>query len=389
MKLHLPDSSARYLVGVSGGPDSVALLKAMKEAGHCCIAGHCNFALRGEESDGDEAFVKELCKDLGVECLCVRFDTTGYAREKGISIEMAARELRYEWFERMRAEHDCDYIAVAHNLNDQVETFFLNLCRGAGLKGLCGMEWMNGRVVRPFLGVTRDEILAYVGEYRLDQTNADIRYKRNRIRHRIVPEMTEMNPSFLKTMEKNIENLKSAQALIEKTRVSGTSGESRLEELYLELNKLGFNRDRIYQIWKAELSGGSGQRFVSDKAEVVINRGRAVIYKSENAAQLSGLSCQLLINENYFTVDLCVGDYHAEISKSKLKGELLLRPWKKGERFQPSGMGGKSKKISDFLTELKMDVAEKERQLVVVDKTSDEERIVWVVGKRVDERYLV
>lgn len=384
MKIHLPDSSARYLVGVSGGPDSVALLKAMCEAGCRCVAGHCNFALRGRESDDDETFVKCLCKKVGVECLSVRFDTTGYAREKGISIEMAARELRYEWFERMRAEYGCDYIAVAHNLNDQVETFFLNLCRGTGLKGLCGMEWLNGRVVRPLLGVSREEIMEYVTDYRIDRTNSDVRYKRNRIRHRIVPEMTEMNPSFLKTMEKNIENLRAAQALIEETGIINTSGESRLEELYLELQGLGFNRDRICQIWRAEQSGESGQRFSSEHADVVINRGRAVIYTKDSEDRPP-----LEITEKDGIVELRVGDDVAHVSKSKVHGELVLRKWKKGERFQPSGMGGKSKKISDFLTGLKMDVVEKERQLVVVDKTQDGECIVWVVGKRVAEQYLV
>lgn len=384
MKLRLPDTSAKYLVGVSGGPDSVALLKAMTEAGCLCVVGHCNFALRGDESDGDEAFVKALCKDLGVECLTVRFDTTSHARKNGISIEMAARELRYEWFERMRTTYSCDYIAVAHNLNDQVETFFLNLSRGTGLKGLCGMEWMNGRIVRPLLGVTRDEIMAYVDEYRLDRTNEDIKYKRNRIRHRIVPEMTELNPSFLKTMEKNIENLKAAQALIEKSEISRVSGEYRLEELYLELHGLGFNRDRIHQIWRAEQSSESGQRFCSDKADVVINRGRAVVYPKQGCDEL-----HLEMTEKDGVVELKVGEAVAHVSKAKVHGELELRKWKAGERFQPSGMGGKCKKISDFLTGLKMNVIEKEKQLVVVDKTTAEEQIVWVVGKRVDERYLV
>jgi len=378
MKPHLPNTTSRYIVGVSGGPDSVALLKTMMEAGCSCVVAHCNFALRGEESDGDEAFVRGLCAGMDVECLTVRFDTAEYAREKGFSIEMAARELRYEWFEKMRVEHDCDYIAVAHNLNDQVETFFLNLARGTGLKGLCGMEWMNGRVVRPLLGVTREEIMAYVGaDYRLDKTNNDVAYKRNRIRHKIVPEMMEMNPSFLRTMEKNIENLKSAQTLLE-------TGESRLEELYLQLSPLGFNREQICQICRAEKSDASGQRFISAKAEVVINRGKAIIYPKSTSP-----TDKLSIKENPTTIDLRVGEAQAQISKAKLRGELLLRHYKPGDRFQPSGMHGKSKKISDFLTALKMDIVQKKNQLVVVDKTTDEERIVWVVGKRVDERYLV
>lgn len=390
MKINLPDTSARYLVGVSGGPDSVALLKAMTETGCRCVVGHCNFALRGEESDGDEAFVRQMCNELGVECLIVRFDTIGYAKEKGISIEMAARELRYDWFERQRVEHGCDYIAVAHNLNDQVETFFLNLARGTGLKGLCGMEWMNGRVVRPLLGVTREEIMAYVGGCcRIDRTNDDVRYKRNRIRHRVVPEMTEMNPSFLRTMEKNIENLRAAEALLDGNR---GFDESRLEELYLELGGLGFGRERIYQIWRAEASGGSGQRFASDKAEVVINRGRAVVYE-----KMEDDGVEMRVTEDDGVVELKVDGEVAHVAKKKVRGELVLRRWKAGERFQPSGMGGKNKKISDFLTGLKMDVVEKERQLVVVDRVENpvgdgvgiDERIVWVVGKRVDERYLV
>jgi len=395
MKPHLPNSKARYIIGVSGGPDSVALLRAMTEAGCNCVVAHCNFALRGEESDGDEAFVVALCARLGVECIVKRFETETYAEQKGISIEMAARELRYEWFERMRVEHDCDYIAVAHNLNDQVETFFLNLSRGTGLKGLCGMEWINGHVVRPLLGISRDEIMEYVGEEcRFDRTNDDIKYKRNRIRHNILPEMEEMNPSFLRTMEKTMENLKAAQALLEESSssrtssLSRTSSSSRSEELYLELQGLGFGRERIMQICRAEQSGESGQRFTSDKAEVVINRGKAIIYPKPTT-QLSIVHSQLSIEENPTTLNLTVGEAHATVAKSKIHGELLLRKWKKGERFQPSGMGGKSKKISDFLTSLKMNVIEKEKQLIVVDKTADEERVVWIVGKRVDERFLV
>lgn len=385
MKLHLPDTSARYLVGVSGGPDSVTLLRAMQQAGCACVAAHCNFALRGRESDGDETFVKTLCSRLGIECLSVRFDTIGYAHGKGISIEMAARELRYDWFERMRVEHHCDYIAVAHNLNDQVETFFLNLARGTGLKGLCGMDWINGHVVRPLLHVTRDEILAYSADYRTDSTNSDVSYRRNRVRHRIVPEMVEMNPSFLKTMESNIENLRAAQSLID-DRCSGTSSLSRMEELYMELHGYGFNRRQICQICRAELSPESGQRFTSGSAEVVINRGKAILYPK---SATSFPESQLSVVESPTTFELTVGEAKAQISKSKVRGRLVLRHWHPGERFQPSGMDGKSKKISDFLTGLKMDVMQKQKQLIVVDKTPDGERVVWVVGKRVDERYLV
>ena len=392
MKISLPDTSARYLIGVSGGPDSVALLKAMKEAGYECVVAHCNFGLRQEESDGDEAFVVALCKRLEVRCIVKRFETECYAKEKGVSIEMAARELRYEWFEQMRLEHHCDYIAVAHNLNDQGESFFLNLTRGTGLKGLCGMERLNGYVVRPLLAVSRKEIMEYVGkEYRLDRTNDDVKYKRNRIRHRILPEMEMMNPSFLRTMEKTMENLRSAQSLLEESASCGEtslSGLSRQEELYLELQGLGFGRERIMQICRAEQSGESGQRFMTDKAEVVINRGKVIIYPKPTA-QLSIVNCQLSIVESPTTLDLLVGEAKASVAKSKVRGQLVLRRWKNGERFQPSGMGGKSKKISDFLTGLKMNVVEKERQLIVVDKTADEERVVWVVGRRVDERFLV
>lgn len=385
IKLHLPHDArpdARYIVAVSGGPDSVCLLRAMTARGLNCVAAHCNFRLRGEASDGDEQFVRALTAELGVELEVTAFDTVAYARRHHVSIEMAARELRYEWFERMRVLHGCDYIAVAHNLNDRVETFFLNLTRGTGLTGLTGMEHEREHIVRPLLDVSRAEIMAYLeaegAGYCIDESNADIRYRRNRIRHRVLPELEAMNPSFLNTMARTMENLSAAQAMLE-----GRGGaEQRLEQLHLQLSPLGFNRSQITAIVRAELAGRSGACFHAGGSTVVVDRGRAVLHSTVTAD-----SRQWAIDEEQISTDADMrsSELSACFDADLLARPLALRAWQAGDRFHPYGMRG-SKLVSDLLTERRLDVVAKSRVQVLTDSRG---RIVWVVGHRTDARFAV
>lgn len=382
--LHLDlESGAGYLVGVSGGPDSVCLLRAMHEMGLNITVAHCNFRLRGEESDGDELFVRELAGTLGLRLRATAFDTRAYAASHNLSIEMAARELRYEWFEQQRLALGLDYIAVAHNLNDSVETFFLNLVRGTGLAGLTGIRRQNGHIIRPLLGTTRDEIMAFLASrgqaYRTDSTNADTAYRRNRIRHNILPEMERMNPAFLRTMQKTMLNLSAAGAMIEQMGGRSFTGEARLEQLYIELAPYGFPRDRIYQIWRAELAGSSGRTFRSGRTVVAINRGRAVVHHDE--AREYEIE-ELPVDKG---ADLRSDSRSACFDADKLLRPLSLRPWREGDRFRPYGMHG-SKKVSDYLTERHLDVVEKSRCLVLTDRC---DTIVWLVGYRTDARFAI
>lgn len=378
MKLILPDgaSDMKFLVGVSGGPDSVSLLVQMTDLGYRCVVGHCNFHLRGDESDEDERFVFKLTERLGVEIVKTDFDTIEYAKEKGISIEMAARELRYDWFEKMRVKYDCDYVVVAHNLNDQVETFFLNLSRGTGLRGLTGIKFKNGKVLRPLIETQRSEIEEFLrqkGEtWRTDGTNSDVKYRRNRIRHNILPEMEKMNPSFLRTMARTMANLKSVEDDLE-------GRENVRLRVYEKVKNLEFSHQQIESMVNAVEHGGSGQKFESKKGVAVVNRGEVKVYLHNECVPKE---LELRVEEAVDVKDMRSGKDYAYVSMDRTMMPLKLRPWKVGDWMIPYGMKGK-KKVSDLLTERRMDIVEKERQMVVEDCCGN---VVWVVGVRVDAR---
>lgn len=378
MKLIMPKGAngMKFFIGVSGGPDSVSLLMQMADMGYRCVVGHCNFHLRGEESDEDEQFVVRLAERLAVKLVRTDFDTIGYAKKKGISIEMAARELRYEWFERMRVENGCDYIVVAHNLNDQVETFFLNLVRGTGLRGLTGIKYINGNVLRPLIETPRSEIEGFLrqkGEcWRTDSTNGDVAYKRNRVRHNILPEMENMNPSFLRTMARTMENLREVEDELE-------GRENVRLRVYEKVKGIGLSHQQIESIVNVVEKGGSGRKFEGKKGVVVVNRGEVKVY---GIVENDESDIELGVEDVTDVLDLRSGDDFAYVSKSKIVMPLKIRRWKSGDWIIPFGMKGK-KKVSDLLTERKMDIVEKERQMVVED---GEGKVVWVVGVRVDDR---
>lgn len=199
---HMPAvANGKILAAVSGGADSVALLRVLAALGCNCIAAHCNFHLRGDEADRDEAFVRKLCHDIDIELRCTDFDVEAYKKSHGVSTEMACRELRYDWFERQRAALGCSVIAVAHHRDDNIETFFLNLVRGSGITGLAGIKPCNGKIVRPLLGSSRDEIINYLKtlgqDYVTDSTNLENDYARNKIRNVMLPEISRLFPSAM------------------------------------------------------------------------------------------------------------------------------------------------------------------------------------------------
>ena len=411
----------RLLVAVSGGPDSVVLLDALHREGFSVVVAHCNFHLRGEASDGDAEFVKQLSEKYQVPYYQVDFDTEREARERGVSIEMAARDLRYEWFERVADEADCELIAVAHNADDVVETFFLNLTRGAGLQGLSGMAELRGRVVRPLLQVSRKQIMEYVAEneldYRIDATNLETVYTRNKIRHNVVPQLTEINPSFLDTMANNMRFIASAQGIVEAyaaeayKRVVTEEGErirfdlKALREcegvdtlLFMWLSRYGFGSDVVMQLYRS-LDDIAGKQFYSQTHRLVI--GKESLELDVRSEELGVRSEEWEIENGESRVEN--GELKIEISEvdiegfevvksgnvacldaDKLQYPLVLRHWKKGDWFVPFGMKGR-KKLSDFFADKKMNIIDKERVWLMV--SGDD--IVWVVGHRVDARYAV
>lgn len=409
----------RLLVAVSGGPDSVVLLDALVKAGFRCMIAHCNFHLRGDESDGDAAFVESLALKYDVPFLKADFDTEREAAERHISIEMAARELRYSWFYEMAEKHDCAKIAVAHNADDQTETFFLNLVRGAGLRGLSGMSVLRDNIVRPLLKVYRNEIMNYISannlEYRIDSTNSQTLYRRNKIRHDVIPVFSAMNPSFLETMANNMANIAAAEEIVndycsafindnltktdfgERMDISALStAKGSKIILYELLRRYGFTVDTVGRIYYL-ISGNyqSGKQFYSPTHRIVVNREFIDISPLTDAdcqvVEISETDDMILVPVNIRISEIAALDFILEkdsdiasLDASKLKYPLTLRHWRTGDRFHPFGMKG-SKKLSDFFNDKKLSVIEKEHVWLLC--SGDD--IVWVVGHRIDARYAV
>ena len=409
----------RLLVAVSGGPDSVVLLDALHREGFFVVIAHCNFHLRGDASNEDAEFVKSLAAKYQVPYCLIDFDTEKVAEERKISIEMAARDLRYEWFEQMAAEHNCDLIAVAHNADDTVETFFLNLTRGSGLQGLSGMAQLRGKIVRPLLKVSRKQIMEYIAEYnlqyRIDATNLETIYTRNKIRHNLIPQFEEINPSFLNTMANNMRFIASAQSIVEAYAAEAYKKVVKIENecvifdlkalkqcqgidtlLFIWLTPYGFSSDVIMQLYHSLFDNLSGKQFISATHRIVLEREsieleliqsrdaiHSVLIEQEDTSLESPI--HLEINEvDIADFKLIKSANVACLDAAKLQYPLILRRWQQGDWFIPFGMKGR-KKLSDFFVDKKFSTNEKE-QLWLLTSGDD---IVWVVGHRVDARYAV
>ena len=394
-------SEAHVLIGLSGGADSVALLRLLLDAGYRCTAAHCNFHLRGEESDRDENFVRDLCRQWKVQLRTVHFHTAEEAARRHISIEMAARHLRYEWFEQLRQEIHADVIAVAHHRDDSVETFLLNLIRGTGLNGLRGIRPRNGHVVRPLLCLNRSEITDYldrIGQpYVTDSTNLQDEYTRNKIRLRLLPMMQEINPSIKETLTDTAHRLDEAYKVYRRgvdearQRVTvpgqGIHIPTLLQEaspaatLFEVLHPLGFNATQIDNILQT-IGGQSGKRFEAPDWLVVKDRDTLLIRPRQEEAQPPTLQQE---ERTYSPGDPLPRDKQtACFDADKLKSPLSLRRWKAGDSFVPFGMKGR-KKVSDYLTDRKFSLLDKEQQWVLCCGTD----IIWLVGERPDNRYRV
>ena len=341
----------RLLVALSGGADSVYLLLSLLSQGVDIEAVHCNFHLRREESDRDEKFCRELCQRKNVKLHTIDFNTKEYAKEQKISIELAARRLRYDYFEQLRQEIGADYIAVAHHKDDQVETIIHNLVRGTGIKGLCGMQEINGNIIRPLLNITRKEIeekLAEWGEtYVTDSTNLEDDATRNKIRHNIIPLLKELNPKAVENISRMAKHLNETAA-IEEQHYSTLLQRFENNELtatdYTEgflhylLSPKGFNATQINNILSA-LQQTDTKMFLSKDFIVDICRKR--LYISPNEPDT-------------------FKPYHNE------EGNLVRRP-KAGDRFRPKGLKG-SKLVSDYLNEKQLTPAQKRKVVVVENK---------------------
>ena len=404
------------LVGLSGGADSVALLGVLVRLGYPCRALHCNFHLRGAESDRDEVFARQFADSLGVPFLKVDFDTRGYAAIHQESIEMAARSLRYRWFEEQRQAFDAEAIAVAHHRDDSVETLLMNLLRGSGIRGLGGIRPRNGQVVRPLLAVSRAEIEEWLQtqgwDYVTDSSNLSDAYTRNFIRLRVLPLLEQLNPAARETIARSAAHLSAAEQLyaytVEEARkaVFITADSLSIEALmrypspetllYEWLRPLGFSRIVVGELFES-LTGLSGKQFYSATHQVLKDRDRLYIAPLQEPSawqpieipvatgeltQPLRLSFQLMERTSDFQLERASDT--AYFDAEKLPGRLTLRLPQKGDWFVPFGMRGR-KKLSDFFADQKMNRWEKLRQPLLCAGES----IVWVVGRRTDDRFRV
>jgi len=417
-KLFNPKQS--ILLAVSGGMDSVMMCHLFRQSKFSFGIAHCNFKLRGKESDDDEKFVKQLAQSIGVPFYHKTFDTSNYAKGKGISIQMAARDLRYNWFEEIKKTHHYNFIAVAHHKDDEVETFFINLLRGTGIAGLHGIAPKTNHIIRPLLFTTRTEIEKYVKahhiKYREDSSNSSDKYLRNKIRHQIIPLLKEINPQAEQTIGEDIQRIKETEQIV-KTYIDGLTKilfKTKNNQIFISINEIkklnlvnavlfellkpfGFSGDIVEQIIRG-LNGISGKQFYSETHRITKDRNHLII---EDLAEIEKTIAPVLISEKvqairkpvsmsfkkaYRNIDLKKFQKAdiACIDYDKLKFPLLIRKWENGDYFYPLGMKQK-KKLSDFLIDKKIPRSAKEKILVLCS----EDKIIWVIGQRLDNRYRI
>ena len=409
----------KVILALSGGIDSMVLAGLLLKSKVEFVAAHCNFHLRGEESDGDEKFVRDYAERNGIQCFVKHFETEKYAAEQGISIEMAARDLRYAWFEELRQQLNYDKIAVAHHADDQAETFFINLLRGAGLNGLKGMKPQNGVIIRPLLWVSREQIRKYAVEnqilWREDHTNAESVYLRNKIRNQLLPVFDELQSEARQGLYKSLEHLSAENELYRELlqeklgQIIEYNGDiqriphsafliqhSSFQLLFEWLRQYGFNTDQCHFIYDA-LGSGVGNQYCSPTHCVVIGRDDLQLSEIKEKTD-DEIQIEIGEEEILFPVHLCFSKlektadffidkspYVAQLDFDKLKFPLTLRHWRYGDRFHPLGMKG-SKLLSNFFVDQKFTEYQKQNVWLLVSADGD---ILWVVGYRIDERYKV
>lgn len=410
----------RILLAVSGGVDSVAMVRLCKDAAIDFGIAHVNFMLRGSDSEKDEAFVKSIAEQNQVVFHVAHFDTTKYAASHKISTQMAARDLRYEWFDQILIEFNYDFIATAHHLDDQTETFFINIMRGAGISGMHGILPKQGKIIRPLMYATRDQIMEYALKneisWRDDKSNKSRKYLRNRIRHEVVAELNKICPQFSQKLNESICHLRDVETIFDNHIIGVTADlvQQKPEGTYISIDWIyeyephetylfellkpyGFTFPVVKEIARS-LDTFSGKVFYSHTHRLLRDRENFII---QPLSELNALA------DNHFKIEKGVSQIEEPISLQAYETELLynlpmgkvsfacldadrlvfplrIRKWEKGDWFMPLGLKGK-KKLSDFFVDQKVSVADKEKVWLLISG----EDIVWVIGKRIDNRYRI
>lgn len=381
-----------YLVALSGGADSVALALMMKERGLNVYALHCNFHLRGKESDRDENFVRHFCDDNNIPLEVCHFDTRNLAKKHGMSIEMEARELRYTWFAEQAQTLKAEAICVAHHKDDQAETLLLNLIRGTGMRGLAAMHpdrTINGlRILRPLLDITKQEILDYLAsrhqEYVTDSTNLERDALRNRIRLDVMPMLRELNPNITDCLARTAYNVRME-----------LDADSEEASYHKWLAPLGFSRQQILDIYahrphgSDEIISATGQIWHSSTHSLLMDRGKWILQEKteDNAESIPELVITRLPSGTVIRKEDFTDRQQALVDADSISGTLELRYVQTGDRFRPFGFVSGSKLVSDYLTDRKVSLFDKQKQLVAIDSAT--QRIVWLVGREIDNRYRI
>lgn len=409
----------KILLAVSGGIDSMVMMHLFYEAKFDIHLAHCNFKLRNIESDKDEIFVLKAADKFKLRSHIKSFETIRYSKNNKISVQMAARELRYNWFNELAEKHNYDRIAIAHNRDDLVETFLINLSRGTGIKGLTGMNAKQNKIVRPLLFASRKEIEEYVKinnvEYREDSSNKDTKYQRNLIRHKIIPLFEKLNPSFKETIFRETNVLRSTAKVYEQElqnilkaitvhrKPSHVLSIQKIlslrlgpEILYDLLSIYGYSYSTVQDICSS-LDGEPGKLFYSDKYTLLKDRKTLVIEKIKRSDKKESFEIKegaIRIEHPLhlsFSAETRNKDFNIPGGKTSISLDLdmvcyplELRKWKKGDYFYPLGMKNK-KKLSDFFTDRKINRLDKDKVWVLTSKNE----IVWIVGHQIDERYKV
>ncbi len=407
----------KLLLAFSGGVDSVVLSHLLLALGYKFDLAHCNFNLRGKESKGDEKFCADLAKKAKLNFLSQQFETKKFAAENDLSIQMAARQLRYDWFKSLVQKNKYKYVLTAHHANDNVETLLINLIRGTGINGLKGIPEKQDHLVRPLLFASKDEIIAYAKtnklKYREDSSNDEVKYKRNFLRHNVIPKLKELNPALERTFEQNIKLFKESADIVKqftdskkeeivseknaqvKIDIKKLEKERHKELLLFEfIHPYGFNASQTGTMLKSVSTKLPGKLFFSDSHKILIDRSYLIIEAIKNSEQQKefqikdrkafqdlpfDLSTELISN---FEIES--NKKIAQLDLNKLEFPLIVRKWQTGDKFKPLGVNG-FKKLSDFFTDQKLNQFEKEDVWLLLNKND----IVWVIGYRIDDRYKI
>lgn len=396
---HLINKGDRILVALSGGVDSMVLAELLRREGYDIALAHCNFNLRGKESDGDEQFVREYAERVEVKLFVKQFDTLDFVENNKVSVEMAARELRYAWFDEL-VHSSFDKLALAHHADDQIETFFINLMRGSGIKGLKAMQPRNGMYIRPLLWASREEIKKFAIEngiqWREDSTNNDTVYLRNKIRHELMPVFDGIKPEAREKILESVNHLASENQLYRELLQEKISQIETVDGVLHSIPKLqskqllfeyirhfGFSYSQCESIFAA-LDGKSGKEFYSDGYQLVIEKETIDVFPVNLKINNPILSFERIERTQNFklqTSNLRV----AQLDYDKLKQPLKTRSWQQGDRFHPLGMRG-TKLVSDFFNDNGFTAFQKKTTSILVDSDN---QIVWIVGHRIDDKFKI